>query len=101
MGARQHVMLESLRIQLRVLNALTIRETQGSNRDLAYGFVWALIDVVITIAGLALLKIVIRGFSPPGAGPVLFLVMGAVPWTLFSACHMATENIGAQDSRLL
>lgn len=68
---------------LRVVKALTVREMQASNSSYVYGYGWAIAEVCISMAALIVLKVFIHALSPPGMPPVVFLLLGGIPWFTF------------------
>lgn len=81
-------MLRLIGVQLRVIHALTLREMQSQQTNLAYGFGWVFFDAFLAFAGLLIMKLAIRGWSNSGGmPPVTFLVSGLVPWLMFTSCY--------------
>lgn len=94
-------MIESLSSHLRVVKALTVREMESSNSSYVYGYAWALVEVCISMAALLVLKILIHALSPPAMPPVLFLLLGAVPWFTFHNTALGMLQILPQRRKLL
>lgn len=82
-------MLRLIGVQVRVIQALTIREMQSQQVNLAYGFGWVFFDAFLAFAGLLIMKMAIRGWTPsvPGVPPVTFLVSGLIPWLMFTSAY--------------
>ena len=79
---------QSLASHLRVVKTLTIREQQTSNASWAYGYAWAILEVCLTLLVLMAMKTLIHALSPPNMPPLLFIVLGAVPY--YTMLHTAT-----------
>ena len=92
---------ESLSAHLRVVKALTVREMQASNSSYVYGYAWALAEVCISIGALTVLKVFIRMFSPPAMPPVLFLLLGGIPWFTFHNTATGMLQVVSQRRKLL
>ena len=94
-------MSESLSAHLRVVIALTVREMQSSNSSYVYGYAWAVAEVCISLTALMALKVFLRGLSPPNMPPVLFLLLGGVPWFTFHNTAAGMLQIVGQRKKLL
>lgn len=94
-------MYQALKAQFSILSALTLRQIANQNSKMSYGYAWALVEVVLSLAFLSLIKVVIRGFTPPGIPPLTFLVTGLLPWMTFLNTLMSTETIIARNKSLL
>jgi capsular polysaccharide transport system permease protein len=93
--------VQSLKSQVRVVTALTLREIQAQNSSLNYGYAWALIEVLIYVAVLSILKLFVRALSPNDMPPFLFLILGVMPWlTFFNTVH-AIETVIEKNRKLL
>jgi capsular polysaccharide transport system permease protein len=95
------VVLKLLKTQFDVVKALAVREIQLQQANLAYGYGWALFDIVLSFTGLLIMKLAIRGFSKPGIPPITFLVSGLVPWFMFQNAYMAPTSAVKRNQRLL
>lgn len=80
-------MLKLMHRQLHVIGAIAIREINGQQASLMYGYAWALVDTALAIMGLLLMKLVLRAFNPPGLPPATFVLSAALPWFLWSALY--------------
>ena len=87
--------------QFDVVKALTLREIQSQQTNLAYGYGWVLFDIMLSFIGLLIMKLAIRGFNVPGMPPVTYLVSGLIPWLMFSSTYMAPESAINRNRRLL
>jgi capsular polysaccharide transport system permease protein len=94
-------MTEGILAQLNVIKALTIRELQGSNSNYNYGYAWAFLEICLTLAVLLVLKTFIRGLSPPDMPPILFLLLGAIPWYTFHGAANSMLQVVSQRKNLL
>jgi capsular polysaccharide transport system permease protein len=74
---------DSFAAHLRVVKALAVREMQASNSNYVYGYGWAIAEVCISLTALIVLKVFIHALSPPAMPPVLFLILGGIPWFTF------------------
>jgi capsular polysaccharide transport system permease protein len=83
------------------VKALTVREMQASNASYVYGYAWALVEVCISMAALTVLKVFIKALSPPAMPPVLFLLLGAIPWFTFHNTATGMLQIVTQRKKLL
>lgn len=95
-------MLKLLRMQLQIIGALTIREVQAQQSNLAYGFVWVLFDAFLAFAALLIMKLAIRGWGGiPGVPPVTYLVSGLIPWLMFSSVYHVSDGAIKRGKNLL
>jgi capsular polysaccharide transport system permease protein len=77
------MIFHSLASHLRVVKTLTIREQQTSNANYSGGYACALLEVCLTLGVLMVMKTFLRVFNPPNMPPVLFLLLGGIPWFTF------------------
>jgi capsular polysaccharide transport system permease protein len=94
-------MSEALKSQFNIVIALTLRQIRNQNSKMNYGYVWALVEVILSLAFLSLIKLVVRGFTPPGMPPLTFLVSGIMPWMTFLNTMTSTELIITRNKNLL
>ena len=94
-------MLKLIKTQFDVVKALTVREIQSQQTNLAYGYGWVLFDIMLSFTGLLIMKLAIRGFNKPGVPPITFLVSGLVPWLMFHATYRAPGGTLSRNKRLL
>jgi capsular polysaccharide transport system permease protein len=94
-------LLRLLKIQFQVLRALTLRDIQSQQANLAYGFGWVFVDALMSFAGLLILRVVIKGFSRPGVPIIMFLISGLIPWLMFNACLRLPEGTIKRGRSLL
>ena len=78
-------MMKHISTQLRVIGAIAIREINAQQSTLMYGYAWALVDTGLAVLGLLVLKLVLRGFNPPGLPPATYILNGALVWFMFAA----------------
>jgi capsular polysaccharide transport system permease protein len=95
------VVLKLLKTQFDVVKALTVREIQSQQANLAYGYGWVLFDAVLSFTGLMVMKVAIRAFNVPGLPPVTYLVSGLIPWFLFQSAYTAPASAIKRNQRLL
>jgi len=93
--------IDLLRSQLRVIGAVTMREISAQQAHLMYGYVWALVDTLLTILGFLILRLVLRGFQTPGMPPATYLLTGALPWFMFMALLSVPEAAIKRNKKLL
>ncbi|MGA9794668.1 MAG: ABC transporter permease [Rhizomicrobium sp.] len=94
-------MFESIKSQVRIIIALTIRDMQNQNKGLSGGLAWAIIDVLLYVGAMSLIRVFIKAFMPPGMPPFTFLVLGIVPWQTFSATMKVGESAIQKNRKLL
>jgi capsular polysaccharide transport system permease protein len=92
---------ESFSAHLRVVMALAVREMHASNSSYVYGYAWALLEVVISMTVLTIIKVFIHMFSPPAMPPVLFLLLGGIPWFLFHNTATGMMQVVSMRRKLL
>lgn len=93
--------IESLSSHLRVVKALAVREMQASNSSYVYGYAWAIAEVCISLTALTVLKVFIHFLSPPAMPPVLFLLLGGIPWFTFHNTATGMLQVVSQRRKLL
>jgi capsular polysaccharide transport system permease protein len=94
-------MLKLIGTQLRVIGAIAVREINAQQSTLMYGYAWALVDAGLSILGLLVMKLILRGFSPPGLPPATFILTGALPWFMFSHMYNLPASAIAKNKKLL
>jgi capsular polysaccharide transport system permease protein len=94
-------MANLVQTQLRAISAIGMREVSNQQAGLMYGYVWALIDVALAVLGLLILKLLLRGFNPPGLPPATYVLSGALPWFMWGHLYGTTEGAITRNSRLL
>jgi capsular polysaccharide transport system permease protein len=94
-------MFESIRAQVRVVIALTIRDMQNQNNGFEGGFAWAFIDVLLYVGAMSIIRVFVKAFMPPGLPPFTFLVLGIMPWQAFDKTMKAVETIVKKNRKLL
>lgn len=77
---------------MRVVGAIAMREIKSQRASMMYGYAWVLIDLALSILGLLILRVVIKGFTPLGVPPATFILSGMLPWTMFSALYHQQGN---------
>jgi capsular polysaccharide transport system permease protein len=74
---------------------------QASNASYVYGYAWAIAEVCISLTALTILKVFIHLLSPPAMPPVLFLLLGAIPWFTFHNTASGMLLVVTQRRKLL
>jgi capsular polysaccharide transport system permease protein len=85
-------MLKLIQTNLRVIGAIAIREINGQETGLMYGYAWALVDTALGVVGLLMIKLVLRGFNTPGMPPATFILSAIMPFGMFSGLYGSTEG---------
>lgn len=75
--------LGALETQLRVLNALILRETKTRYGNHKIGFLWALLEPIASVTVFVLIFSSIRSDEPGGMPLVPFMIVGFVGYSLF------------------
>ncbi|MGD0192676.1 MAG: hypothetical protein ABSD74_18205 [Rhizomicrobium sp.] len=94
-------MIKLIQTQLRVIDALGIREINSQQSNLMYGYAWALVDAALAVLGLLLMKLILRGFNTPGLPPATFILSGALPWFMWNSLYNGTGSAISRNKRLL
>lgn len=75
---------DALALQGRVLWALCLREIHGKNGKTKLGYIWELVKTGFGVAVFWWIR-EMAGFTPPsGMSTPIFLLMGFIPWYIFS-----------------
>jgi capsular polysaccharide transport system permease protein len=74
---------------------------QASNSGYVYGYAWAIAEVCISLTALTILKVFIHALSPPAMPPVLFLLLGGIPWFTFHNTATGMLQVVSQRRKLL
>jgi ABC-type polysaccharide/polyol phosphate export permease/predicted Zn-dependent protease len=83
-------LIERLKIQLRVIHALIIRETRTRFGDSRLGYGWALIEPILHITLLsAVFSLLMHGKPPIGSHFFIFYFTGLIPYHVF--VHISTN----------
>jgi capsular polysaccharide transport system permease protein len=75
--------LEALRLQIRVIGALILRETRTRFGTSRLGYIWALLEPIVHIAVLSIVYLVFMRRAPVGTSLSLFFVTGIIPYFLY------------------
>lgn len=75
---------DALSLQGRVLWALCLREIHGKHGRFRIGYLWQLIRVAFSVAVFWWIREVNSFHPPQGLSTPIFLLMGFVPWFMFS-----------------
>jgi len=80
----------AIRTQIDVLIALTVLAMHTQQGKYRWGYAWSLAEPLAMVSILALAHLVIRLISPLNMPPMLFMVLGCVPWFMFRAIMQHT-----------
>lgn len=95
------LVLRALATQIRVLNALILRETKTRYGNHKIGFLWALIEPTVSVAVFVTLFSAIRSGDPSGMPLVPFMLVGFVGFALFRSPWSQMQGaIGASRTLL-
>lgn len=75
--------LNALKVQFRVLNALMLRETKARYGRHKLGFFWIFIEPLFFVALFLTFKLLIRSPTTSGMSDIYFMISGIVPFLLF------------------
>lgn len=75
---------QALRVQGRVLYALTLREALGKYGKSNIGYLWALLEPIIQILLLVTIFSLLGRRSPLGGDLAVFFSTGIIPWIIYS-----------------
>lgn len=75
---------QALRVQGRVIYALTLREALGKYGKSKIGYLWALLEPIIQILLLVTIFTMLERRSPLGGDLAVFFTTGIVPWLIYS-----------------
>ncbi len=91
----------ALKGQVRVLNALMLRETRTRFGAHQLGYLWALIESLMWIATFYVMFLFVDRRLPPGIGMFSFLTTGLVPFMLFRQTLTQSMNAISANMALL
>jgi capsular polysaccharide transport system permease protein len=94
-------MLKLIRTQLRVIGAVAIREINAQQSELMYGYAWALVDAGLSVLGLIVMKMVLRGYSTPGMPTATYVLTGALPWFMWNSLYTSMGGAIKKNKKLL
>ena len=97
----QAFMLKQIEAQLRIIGVVAMREISSQQPSLIYGYLWAVIDAMLSVLGLLLMKLVLRGSAMPGVPPATYILTGALPWFMFLHLVTAADPAIVKHRRLL
>jgi|SRR3990172_1678886 len=92
---------EALRIMLRVIFALILRETHNRYGQLKIGYLWALIEPILFIFILSTIFSYARLINSSTMPPILFYTTGILPFFLFRDVLTRTMNSIQSNIQLL
>jgi capsular polysaccharide transport system permease protein len=59
------------------------------------------VDTGLAVLGLLVMKLVLRGFNPPGLPPATFILSGALPWFMFTHMYNLPTAVISKNKKLL
>lgn len=77
-------LVNALKVQGRVIHALTLRETRSRYGNSKLGFFWALFEPFAHIAVFMMIFSAMGRATPVGDSMAVFILTGIAPWLLFS-----------------
>jgi len=93
--------LEAIRLQIRVIGALILRETRTRFGSSRLGYIWALVEPIVHIAVLSVVYMVFMRRNPVGTSLALFFVTGVIPFFLYDkTAHRLSGAINANKALL-
>ena len=92
---------EAVGVMLRVIFALTLRETHNRYGQLKIGYLWALIEPMLFIVILAFIFSYARQLNSGPMPPILFYTTGILPFFLFRDTFMRTMTAVQSNIQLL
>jgi len=98
----KHELRDALRVQLRVIGALILREFRTRFWKNRLGYLWALGEPCLHLGTWFLIRIVLfQRQAMDGMNPMLFLTTGIIPFFMFARVDsFVTESIGSNQSLL-
>lgn len=94
-------LLSGVSTQVRVINALMLRETKSRFGRHKLGFVWMFLEPVFFVALFLSFKILISSPTSGGMPDTYFIIVGVTPFLLFRQCMSSlTSSIAAARSLL-
>jgi len=77
------IVVDAMATQMRVLNALILRETKTRYGGYKIGFLWALIEPAVSVSAFVMIFSLFRADGPSGMPLIAFMLTGFVPFALF------------------
>jgi capsular polysaccharide transport system permease protein len=90
-----------LRVQIRVIWALILKEVRSQHKEEALGYVWAIIEPLIQMLGWLLFLSVFRQNAPIGSSPIMFLATGMLPIKAFMSISQAMTQAVQRNKQLM
>ena len=80
---QQHGFKQAIRVQMRVLSALVLREMRVRYGRSQFGYLWALLEPIGYVAALTIVFTYAERPAPYGESLPLFFALGVIPFRLF------------------
>jgi len=93
--------INALKVQGRVISALTLRETRARYGDSRLGFFWAFFEPLAHIVVFVGIFSVISRAIPIGDSIALFILTGIIPWQLYNNISSNTMSATKGNQSLL
>lgn len=74
----------SIKTQLRVINAFVLLEFKTMQGDTSLGYLWVLVRTAVMVSTFLCIRLFIHAKSPHGISTVIFLIAGFGIWHIFS-----------------
>jgi capsular polysaccharide transport system permease protein len=81
--------ISPVRVQIRVIWALILKEVRILHRGKALGYIWAIIEPFVQLAGWLVFITIFRQTAPIGSSPITFLATGILPIMFFTRVSLA------------
>jgi len=91
----------ALEVQLRVINALILRETKSRYGRHKLGFFWMFLEPLFFVALFMTFKLLIRSSNSGGMSDIYFIISGIVPFLLFRQTMSQLANSISGSTSLL
>jgi capsular polysaccharide transport system permease protein len=94
-------MVSPLRVQIRVIWALILKEVRSQHKEEALGYVWAIIEPLVQLFGWLVFITVFRQRAPIGSSPITFLATGILPIKTFISVYTAMTLALVQNRQFM
>jgi capsular polysaccharide transport system permease protein len=95
------LVFEALCTQLRVINALVLRETKSRYGEHKLGFLWAILEPALMVTVFVAFFSATRTSNPSGMPLVLFMITGFVPFMIFRDTMNQLQGAIVQNRSLI
>lgn len=89
------------RTQFRVLVSLSIRDMQTRYGKHIASYGWAVYEPFTYVTLLMLVHVLIAALNPPGMPPMMFVVLGVMPWVTFTHTFRNYRSVKGASSLLV